>query len=61
MMEDIKRAKRETNYNKIVTKQEWMVAALDLLESNLPKSKDLEMPMTLYETTFIDPSKLTPY
>ena len=60
-MEDIKRAKRETNYNKIVTKQEWMVAALDLLESNLPKSKDLEMPMTLYETTFIDPSKLTPY
>ena len=60
-MEDIKRVKRETNYNKIVTKQEWMVAALDLLESNLPKSKDLEMPMTLYETTFIDPSKLTPY
>jgi len=61
MMEDIRRVKRVTRTHKIVTKHEWMIAALDLLESNLTKSKDLEMPKMLYETTFIDPSKLTPY
>lgn len=61
MMEDIKRVKKITNGSKIVTKHEWMIAALDLLEANLPKSKDLESPRMLYEATFIDPSKLTPY
>ena len=61
MMEDIKRVKRLTNGQKIVTKHEWMIAALESLEENLPKSKDLESPRIMYEAMFIDPSKLTPY
>lgn len=32
MTEDIERVKRETNNEKIITKHEWMIAALMVLE-----------------------------
>ncbi len=53
--------------DKIITKHEWMMAALDMLEKNEKSSyeqviiMDEETPQMLYEALFIDPSKLTPY
>lgn len=55
MAEDIERVKQETNNEKILTKHEWMVAALMLLDP-----EDPQLPQ-LYESLYIDPSKLTPY
>lgn len=52
---------------KIITKHEWMMAALDMLEKHEKSSyeqviiMDEETPQMLYEALFIDPSKLTPY
>lgn len=50
-----------------MTKHEWMMSALDLLEKQDSSKKqddiiyDEETPQMLYEALFIDPSKLTPY
>jgi len=60
MNQDIKRVLKETNYQKIVTKHEWMIAALEILETKKESFKE-DTPMTLYENLFIDPSQLTPY
>lgn len=60
MGQDIKKAFKETNYEKIITKHEWMIAALEILEKDLSNNRD-ETPQALYEVLFIDPSKLTPY
>jgi hypothetical protein len=40
MSKDIKRALAETKYEKIVTKHEWMIAALELLEEDHPNLRD---------------------
>jgi hypothetical protein len=34
MNRDIKRILKETNYEKIITKHEWMIAALEVLEKD---------------------------
>ena len=60
MMTDLKRIKKETQGSKIVTKHEWMIAALEVLEKDVLLKRD-ESPSTLYDALFIDPSKLTPY
>ncbi|CDW90352.1 UNKNOWN [Stylonychia lemnae] len=60
MRKDIKRVLQETKFDKIITKHEWMIAALELLEQDQPNLRD-ESPSQLYEVLFIDPSKLTPY
>jgi hypothetical protein len=59
MMEDIERIKDETKHEKIVTKHEWMIAALQVLEEK--QGEDDSQLKQLYESLFIDPSKLTPY
>lgn len=71
MMADIKKVRLMTKGEKIVTKNEWMVAALEALEAQDRKGPkpateevslyDEETPQMLYEALFIDPSKLTPY
>lgn len=40
MNQDIKRLLRESNFEKIITKHEWMIAALEVLESDLPKPRE---------------------
>lgn len=41
MRKDIKRALKESNYKKIITKHEWMIAALLQLESEeQPRGKE---------------------
>lgn len=56
MRQDIKRALKESQYEKIITKHEWMIAALLQLEGeDLPRGKE-ESPSQLYEMLFIDPS-----
>ena len=60
MSNDIKKALVQSNYERIITKHEWMIAALLLLEQDLANVRD-ENPLQLYEVLFIDPSKLTPY
>lgn len=60
MYSDIKRLQKETNGEKIITKSEWMVAAISELEKDFGHCRD-EDPKSLYEALFIDPSKLTPY
>lgn len=60
MNNDIKRLLRESNFEKIITKHEWMIAALELLEKDLPNTRE-ETAKQLYEILFIDPSKLTPF
>jgi len=47
-------------FEKIITKHEWMIAALENLEKDMAVQKE-ETPSILYEALFIDPSKLTPY
>lgn len=37
-----------------------MIAALDALDNSKESIKE-DLPMTLYENLFIDPSQLTPY
>lgn len=75
MMKDLKRLRAQTNGEKIITKHEWMMSALDKLEKydkeeakkknpsaeEDPVMFDEETPQMLYEALFIDPSKLTPY
>jgi hypothetical protein len=64
----MQRIKKATKGDKIVTKHEWMMSALDMLEKQDKSSSDdqlmmmdEETPQMLYEALFIDPSKLTPY
>lgn len=40
MRKDIKKAYIKTNYEKIITKHEWMIAAIDLLEKDQPNNRD---------------------
>jgi hypothetical protein len=67
MKRDIQRVRRLTSGEKIVTKHEWMMSALDMLEKHDKATDDQilmmdeETPQMLYEALFIDPSKLTPY
>ena len=60
MKSDIKRAQKATNYEKIITKHEWMIAAIQVLEKEADLKRE-ETPQMLYEVLFIDPSQLTPY
>ena len=60
MRTDISRIKGSTGGEKIITKHEWMVAAISSLEKQSKVEKD-ESTSQLYEALFIDPSKLTPY
>jgi hypothetical protein len=46
--------------DRIVTKHEWMISALEALEKISNCKKD-EPPSVLYDALFIDPTKLTPY
>ena len=71
MMKDLKKVTHLTKGEKIFTKHEWMMAALDMLEKQdkeetktseeIQSLYDEETPQMLYEALFIDPSKLTPY
>ena len=67
MKRDIRRVRRQTGGVKVVTKHEWMMGALDMLEKHDKATDDQilmmdeETPQMLYEALFIDPSKLTPY
>jgi hypothetical protein len=67
MKRDIRRVRRQTGGGKVVTKHEWMMGALDMLEKHDKATDDQilmmdeETPQMLYEALFIDPSKLTPY
>ena len=60
MHQDIQKIKKETNGDKIITKHEWMIAAISILEKDLDSSRE-ESLSKLYEVLFIDPTKLTPY
>jgi len=60
MRTDITRIKGITDGEKIITKHEWMVAAISALEKQSKVEKE-ESASSLYEALFIDPSKLTPY
>ena len=70
MRRDIQKLRDATQGQKIVTKHEWMMGALELLEkhdkargsaSSEEAPFEEETPQMLYEALFIDPSKLTPY
>jgi hypothetical protein len=60
MHNDINRLIKESNGEKIITKHEWMIAALEVIEKDIVIKRD-ETPQMLYEALLIDPSKLTPY
>lgn len=72
MRQDIQKIRKASKGEKIFTKHEWMMSALDMLEKkdrkdpNYKKEEDFslleieEKPQMLYEALFIDPSKLTP-
>lgn len=60
MHSDIKKSLKSTKYEQIITKHEWMIAALELLEKDSTLKRD-ETPLLMYEAIFIDPSKLTPF
>jgi hypothetical protein len=60
MINDLNRLRKENNGENIITKHEWMIAALEGLEKDFSNKRD-ETPSMLYEALFIDPSKLTPY
>lgn len=55
MKSDIKRALQATSYEKIITKHEWMIAAIETLEKETDLKRE-ETPQMLYEVLFIDPS-----
>jgi hypothetical protein len=59
-MTDLKRLRAETEGAKIITKHEWMIAALEILEKDIQYKRE-ENSSVLYDALFIDPSKLTPY
>ena len=63
MKQDIKKAIQKTKGEKIITKHEWMIATLEVLEKDTRPKKlsDPDSASILYEALFIDPSKLTPY
>ncbi len=56
----MKRIREEFKGEKIVTKHEWMIAAIQALEEISTSHKE-DPAMSLYETLFIDPKKLTPF
>jgi len=60
MMKDIEKIKGETNGEKIITKNEWMISALEELEKNTLLNME-DTPSYLYDQIFIDPTKLTPF
>lgn len=60
MHRDIQSIKKQSNGHKIVTKAEWMCAALEELEKKTLLNLE-ETPKYLYDSQLIDPSKLTPF
>ena len=63
MNNDISKIRKQFKGEKIVTKHEWMIAAIEALEKEIPNKRDDrdETPEILYDALFIDPCKLTPY
>ena len=64
MNNDIVRIEQESKGKYIVTKYEWMVAAIEELEQNDSsqiEGLEEEPISTLYESLYIDPNNLTPF
>ena len=62
MLEDLKKISEEEHPKKIITHQEWMTAAIYMLEAPLQEGENQPERSfkKFYEALFIDPSKLTP-
>ena len=60
MHKDIMKIKKKSGGKKILTKHEWMIAALEKLDKNTLLEKE-DTPEFLYSQLFIDPTKLTPF